>query len=304
VNTPAALLPPKPVDRYKWFFTAGVVAVTLWSALGLEAKWSRLLEAPADLWTLGRLMFTNMEAADLPDLVGAMWESVSIAWMGTLIASVFAIPLSFLAAENLVGRPVAWVTRQVFNLLRAIPEVILALVFIPVFGLTPMAGVMAIGIGSIGTLGKLFYEIIEGIKDEPLEASDAVGASRLQRLRWGVLPQVTPELASLVLYRFEVNIRASAVLGVVGAGGIGGDLQQALLFKDFGTAGLGLIIIVIGTIAVDTVSGAVRRRIVAGPSGGSEGSSLWPSGRLPVFSRRWATGVDTLTTVAESPTPR
>jgi phosphonate transport system permease protein len=270
VNTPAPALPPKPVDRYKWFFTAGVVAVTLWSALGLDAKWSRLLEAPADLWTLGRLMFTSMEIADLPDLARAMWESVSIAWMGTLIASVFAIPMSFLAAENLVGRPVAWLTRQVLNLLRAIPEVILALVFIPVFGLTPMAGVMAIGIGSIGTLGKLFYEIIEGIKNEPLEASDAVGASRLQRLRWGVLPQVTPELASLVLYRFEVNIRASAVLGVVGAGGIGGDLQQALLFKDFGTAGLGLIIIVVGTIAVDTVSGAVRRRIVSGPTRGSE----------------------------------
>ena len=304
MNRSPTSLPPKPVDRYKWFFTAGVVAITLWSALGLEAKWSRLLDAPADLWNLGRVMFTNMEAADLPDLVRAMWESVSIAWVGTLIAAIFAIPMSFLAAENLVGRPIAWITRQALNLLRAIPEVILALVFIPVFGLSPMAGVMAIGIGSIGTLGKLFYEIIEGIKDEPIEASEAVGASRLQRLRWGVLPQVTPELASLVLYRFEVNIRASAVLGVVGAGGIGGDLQQALLFKDFGTAGLGLIIIVIGKIAVDTVSGAVRRRIVSGPTGGSGGSSRWPPGRLPIFSRRWATGIDTLTTVAESPSPR
>jgi phosphonate transport system permease protein len=277
VNRPVPALPPKPVDRYKWFFTAGVVAITLWSALGLDAKWSRLLEAPADLWTLCRLMFTNMDIADFPDLAAAMWESVSIAWIGTLIAAVFAIPMSFLAAENLVGRPVAWVTRQVLNLLRAIPEVILALVFIPVFGLTPMAGVMAIGIGSIGTLGKLFYEMIEGIKNEPLEASDAVGASRLQRLRWGVLPQVSPELASLVLYRFEVNIRASAVLGVVGAGGIGGDLQQALLFKDYGTAGLGLIIIVIGTIAVDTVSGAVRRRIVSGPPGGQSTPAVEPS---------------------------
>jgi phosphonate transport system permease protein len=277
VNTSVPALPPKPIDRYKWFFTAGVVAITLWSALGLDAKWSRLLDAPADLWTLGRLMFTDMDLADLPDLAAAMWESVSIAWMGTLIASVFAIPMSFLAAENLVGRPVAWVTRQVLNLLRAIPEVILALVFIPVFGLTPMAGVMAIGVGSIGTLGKLFYEMLEGIRNEPLEASDAVGASRLQRLRWGVLPQVSPELASLVLYRFEVNIRASAVLGVVGAGGIGGDLQQALLFKDFGTAGLGLIIIVVGTIAVDTVSGAVRRRIVRGPTGGRAAPAMEPS---------------------------
>jgi phosphonate transport system permease protein len=140
------------------------------------------------------------------------------------------------AAENLVGRPVAWLMRQVFNLLRAVPEVILALAFIPLFGLTPMAGVLALGVGSIGTLGKLCYEIIEGIQPGPLEAADAVGANRLQRLRWGVLPQVTPELASFVLYRFEVNIRASAVLGLVGAGGIGNDLAQALRFVRPGRA--------------------------------------------------------------------
>jgi phosphonate transport system permease protein len=241
-----------------------VTAVVLWSVLRIDVRWERLLEAPADLYTLGRLMFTRMTWSDLPDLVSAMGESISIAWVGTLIAAVFAVPMSFLAAENLVGRPAAWLMRQVFNLLRAIPEVILALAFIPLFGLSPMAGVMALGVGSIGTLGKLCYEIVEGIQRGPLEAVDAVGSNRLQRLRWGVVPQVMPELTSFVLYRFEVNIRASAVLGLVGAGGIGSDLAQALRFKQYGTAGLGLIIVVIGTIIVDTISGAVRRRIVGG----------------------------------------
>ena len=264
MSTPAPDLPHRPFDRYKAVMTALLVVLVLWSALELDAKWSRLVDLPQDLWTLGRLMFTRMEAGKIDDLVGAMWESISIAWMGTLIAALFAIPMSFFAAENLTGRWGCQVMRQIFNLLRAVPEIILALIFIPVFGLTPMAGVLAIGIGSIGTLGKLFYEIIEGIQRGPIEAVDAVGSTRIQRLRWGVLPQVSPELASLVMYRFEVNIRASAVLGVVGAGGIGGDLQQALLFKDFGTAGLGLIIIVIGTITVDTISGAIRRRIVRG----------------------------------------
>ena len=160
-----------------------------------------------------------------------------------------------------------------------------------------MAGVLAIGVGSIGTLGKLFYEIIEGIHKGPLEAADAVGASPLQRLRWGVLPQVTPEITSFLLYRFEVNIRASAVLGLVGAGGIGSDLAEALKFKDFGTAGLGLIIVVLGTICVDTVSGAVRRRIVSGKKamldveheallneGPHGGSDAWPTSQpLPEF---------------------
>jgi phosphonate transport system permease protein len=237
-------LPERRLDLFRWSFTAVVVVVVLWSFLGLEVKWSRLLEAPADMWNLARLMFTNMEASAFPDLARAMWESISIAWVGTLIAAIVAVPLSFLAAENLVGRPIAWVTRQVFNLLRAIPEVILALAFIPIFGLTPMAGVMAIGIGSIGTLGKLFYEVHEGIRTGPLE--------------------VTPELSSFILYRFEVNIRASAVMGLVGAGGIGSDLALALQFKQYGDAGLGLIIVVVGTLAVDFVSGIVRRRIVAG----------------------------------------
>ena len=121
-----------------------------------------------------------------------------------------------------------------------------------------------IGVGSIGTLGKLFHEIIEGIDRGPVEAADAVGGTGIQRLRWGVLPQVTPELASFVLYRFEVNIRASAVMGLVGAGGIGDKLAQSLRFKDWGGAGLGFIVVVVGTIAVDAISTAVRKRIVAG----------------------------------------
>lgn len=260
----ASILPKRRVDPFRWVVWTVAVALVLWSVLGLDARWYRLLEAPADLWTLGRLMFTQMELGDLPDLLLAMLESISIAWIGTLIAAVFAIPLSFLAAENLVARPVAWAVRQVFNVLRAIPEVILALAFIPLFGLRPMAGVMAIGVGSIGTLGKLCYEIIEGIQRGPLEAADAAGASRLQRLRWGVVPQVTPELASFVLYRFEVNIRASAVLGLIGAGGIGSDLAQSLNFNQYGPAGLGLIVVVLGTIAVDAVSGGVRQRILRG----------------------------------------
>jgi phosphonate transport system permease protein len=235
-----------------------------WSAISVDLKWSRLLEAPADMYRLFKVMFGDLPWDELSELAGLMWDSIAMAWVGTLIAALFAVPLAFLAAENLVGRPVAWVTRQVFNIFRAVPEVIMALLFIPVFGLTPMAGVMAIGIHSIGSLGKLFYEIIENVQPGPIEATDAVGASRIQRLRWGVIPQVAPELTSFLLYRFEINIRASSVLGIVGAGGIGGTLADSFKFKEYGTAGLALIVVIVGTIAVDTVSGAVRKRIVAG----------------------------------------
>lgn len=269
----APTLPTRPVDWFRRVGTIAVVVLVVWSLVDLDIKWERLVDLPADLWRVAVLMFGDMPWDETGKLVAALWESVSIAWLGTMIASLFAIPLSFLAAENLVGRPVAWLTRQVFNVLRAVPEVILAIALIPIFGLTPMAGVLAIAIGSVGTLGKLFYEVAEGIKPGPIEAVDATGAGRVQRLRWGVLPQLLPEYASFVLYRFEVNIRASAVMGLIGAGGIGNDIAQALRFKEFGTAGLGLVIIIVGTIAIDYLSGLVRRRIIEGPSNSVGGLS-------------------------------
>lgn len=277
-------LPSKPRDLFR--LTAALAFVTLfgWSWYSVDygrrgrpdrIKWTRLVEAPGDMWRLAQAMFRDMPFDRLGHLVGQMWDSIAMAWMGTLIGAVFAVPLAFLAAENLVGRPVAWVTRQLFNVIRAVPEIIVALLFVPMFGLHPMAGVVAIGIHSIGSLGKLLYEIIEGIDRGPIEAADAAGASAVQRLRWAVLPQVAPELTSFVLYRFEINIRAATVLGIVGAGGIGNDLAQAIKFKEHDIAGLALIVIVIGTIAVDLISGAVRRRIIAGP-GGRRGGSVPP----------------------------
>lgn len=261
-----ALRPEKPTEVFRWVVTVVIIALLGWG-LTADIKWNRLLEAPAEFATIMRLMFEDPDFAAVPTLAAAMWESIAMAWLGTVFATVFAIPLSFLAAENLVGRQVAFVTRQAFNLLRAVPEILLAVVFIPIFGLGPRAGVMALGVGSIGTLGKLCYEIIEGLDPGPIEAADAVGGSRAQRLRWGVIPQVLPELASFAMYRFEVNIRASAVMGVVGAGGIGGLLSQYIQFNVWERAGLALVVVIVATIAVDAISGKIRRRIVAGPAG-------------------------------------
>lgn len=262
----AMLRPEKQAEVFRWVMTGLIVVLLVWG-LTAEIKWSRLAEAPAEFATIMWLMFRDPDWSVLPKLIAAMWESISIAWLGTVIATVFSIPMAFLAAENLVGRPVAFVTRQVFNVLRAVPDLILAVAFVPVFGLTPTAGVMAIAVGSIGTLGKLCYEIIEGLDPGPIEAADAVGANSVQRLRWGVLPQVLPELASFSMYRFEVNIRASAVLGVVGAGGIGTLLAAYIGFNVWDRGGLALVVVIVATIAVDAVSGRIRRRIVSGPTG-------------------------------------
>jgi phosphonate transport system permease protein len=263
----ASVRPRRPFEMWKWVSISVWVLLVLWSIWGLDIKWSRLLDAPRDMYRLFELMFTQLERSDLSRCVRAMWDSIAMAWLGTLFASLVAVPLGFLAAENVVSRWVSLLLRQVFNVLRAVPELILALALIPVLGLTQTAGIMAIAIGSVGTLGKLCSEIVEGVDRGPIEAADSVGASQLQRLRWAVVPQTMPEIASFVLYRFEINIRVSSVLGVLGIGGIGQLLNDGLEFREYGLAGMALIVVVVTTMLIDAISGAVRRRIVAGPSG-------------------------------------
>jgi phosphonate transport system permease protein len=259
--------PQRPFEAWKWVSAAVWASLVVWSILGLDVRWGRLLGAPADLYRLFELMFTQLEWSDLDRCIRAMWDSIAMAWLGTLLAAVVAVPLGFLAAENLVPRWFSFLLRQFFNILRAVPELILVLALIPVLGLTQTAGIMAIAIGSVGTLGKLCSEIVEGVDSGPIEAADSVGASQLQRLRWAVVPQTMPEVASFVLYRFEINIRVSSVLGVLGVGGIGQILNDSLKFREYGLAGMALIVVVVTTILIDALSGAVRRRILAGPGG-------------------------------------
>jgi len=154
--------------------------------------------------------------------------------------------------------------RQLFNAIRAIPELIVAVVLLAVTGLGPWAGALAIGLHSVGTLGKLSTESIESIDGGPLEAVQACGGGWTSRMRWGVLPQVLPIITSYWLFRFEINVRASAVLGMIGAGGVGAELVSQLNFRNFDAVGAILIVTIVVVIAIDTTSGAVRRRIIAG----------------------------------------
>jgi phosphonate transport system permease protein len=259
--------PEKPFNRFRLIVTGAIVIGLFGSALTADVNWARLPDVPSQLWNLAKLMFGNLDYEFFPQALEAMWESVAIAWIGTIIGAALSLPLALLAATNISKWSVVAPVRLVLNVLRAIPEIILAIVLIPVFGLGALAGTLAIGIGSIGTLGKLGAEIIEGCDAGPVEAADATGAGQVQRIRWAVLPQVMPDVLALWLYRFEINIRASAVLGVVGAGGIGGILQQTMAFREFGKAGIALIVVVGVTILIDTISGYVRRRIIRGPSG-------------------------------------
>ena len=256
--------PPKPSNLKRNLWIAGAAALFLWAALTVDIDLTDLAALPSGLWTILTAMFPP-DLRYLEQAVPAMIESLQMAWVGTIIGAAISLPLGFLGAKNVSSGPVSNVMRQVLNAIRAFPELILAIaIFIPIAGFGPVAGALAIGIHSAGTLGKLTAEAIEGIDDGPVEAARAAGAGGLQVQRWGVLPQVLPELVGFWLYRFEINIRAGAVLGVVGAGGIGFLLQQTIAFSRWPLAGTAILVVIVATIIVDTISGGIRRRIIEG----------------------------------------
>lgn len=253
---------PSTLKRNLWI--AGAAALFLWAALTIDVDITDLAALPAGLWAILTEMFPP-DTAYLANAVPQMIQSIQMAWVGTIIGAALSLPLGFLGAKNVSSGLVSNIMRQILNAIRAFPELILAIaIFIPIAGLGPVAGTLAIGVHSAGTLGKLTAEAIEGIDPGPVEAARAVGGRGLQVQRWGVLPQVLPELIGFWLYRFEINIRAGAVLGVVGAGGIGFLLDQTIKFGRWPQAGTAIIVVVVATIVVDTISGGVRRRIIEG----------------------------------------
>jgi len=267
-------LPPGKVRTRRWVIALVIVVATVWSVSGLQVTLDRLLGAPGDAWAILRQM-TPPAFSEVYErgALGKILESVYIAWIGTIIGAALSLPLAFLAAHNVAPHWVRVPIRQLFNAIRAVPELILAVIFIPITGLGAWAGTMAIGIHSIGTLGKWAAESIESIDDGPIEAVEACGGRWASEMRWGVLPQVMPNIASYWLFRFEINVRASAVLGMIGAGGVGSELVLHLSFRNFPAACAVLLMTITVVLTIDTVSAAVRRRIIRGATGTGDEAS-------------------------------
>ena len=261
----AARHPAAPRHILRNVITLLVMLVFAWALLDIDLKYGRLTELPSRLWTTIGLMFFPPDWAYFGRAWEGMQESIQIAWLGTIIGAMLSLPLGLFGAENAATRLVVGPVRLLLNAIRAIPELVLALVlFIPIVGLGAFAGTLAIAVHSIGTLGKLTAEVIEGVDEGPVEAARAAGAGTLTTFRWGVLPQVMPEIVAFWLYRFEINLRASAILGLVGAGGVGAVLSNTLTFRRWDKAGMTVIVILVATIAIDAASGALRRRIIRG----------------------------------------
>ncbi|WP_407317589.1 phosphonate ABC transporter, permease protein PhnE [Isoptericola halotolerans] len=264
-TSPAVVLPPRPSRLVQTVATAVVGLVLLVATATLDVEWADLRGLPAAVGEYGVLMFADPDWSRLPRALFEMWRSISMAWLGALLCVVVSIPLGMLAADG-VGPP--WLRlalRGVFAVIRAVPEVIIALVLLTVTGLTPFTGALALGIAGIGTQGKWTYETIETLRDGAADAVRAAGGGRTAVIRWALWPAALPALMSFALYRFEINIRMSAVLGIVGAGGIGSMLANYTNYRAWDTVGMLLIVVVVTTMVVDAVSGALRRRIMEGP---------------------------------------
>lgn len=258
---------PRPSPPSAWarnLVLLGLLVLLVVVVTTIDLKLARLVDLPGQLAAILGKMLLSPDTPYLGDAVALMVQSIQIAWIGTLIGAVLSLPLGFLGARNVTGGLMATLMRQLLNAIRAFPEIVLAIVFVAMIGLGPFAGTLAIGIHSIGTLGKLTAEVIEGIDPGPVEAARASGGNQVQTLRWGVFPQVAPEIVAFWLYRFEINVRASAILGIVGAGGIGEALSQALIYRRYERAGMLIIVVVAATILIDVASGWLRRRIIEG----------------------------------------
>ena len=198
----------------------------------------------------------------LPSALAGALTTVEIALLGTAVAAVLALPLGFVSARNVAPAPLFHPARSVLNFFRSVDTLVYALVFVAAVGLGPFPGVLAVVAYTTTSLAKLYGEAIEGIEPGPVDAITATGATRLQILRFGVLPQVLPLFLSYILYRLETNIRAATVLGFVGAGGIGFYLQTYLRMIDYPAASTVLLVTVVMVMVVDGVSSRLRDRLV------------------------------------------
>ncbi|MBL0386422.1 phosphonate ABC transporter, permease protein PhnE [Tumebacillus sp. ITR2] len=243
-----------------------VIGLVLWSTTGMSFDWQKALNSMPIVKRIFQGLFhpewTFFNESE--GVVDNMLITLETAFLGTSAAAILAVPFGFLAARNMSKRFVwiSWIGKRILNVIRTLPELIVAIVFLVAVGPGPFAGMLAIGFHSIGMIGKLYSEAIENMDEGPMEALTAVGANRIQTLFFSVLPQVLPEFFSFALYKFEIDVRAASVLGMVGAGGIGTPLLFSLQSQAWNRVGIIFIGIIIAVVIIDFISGAIRKRLV------------------------------------------
>lgn len=263
---PLAFRAPLPVRLRRWALWAGFAMLVVYCVIDFDVT-------PDRIWTgLGRLgrvlgfMFPPHiweTWYEWREILKGLGETLSMAFLGTLIGAVIAFPLSFLGAQNINRLSFFRLSvRRGYDIIRAFETLILALIFIRAFGLGPLPGILAIAVSEIGTFAKLFSEAIENTSKKPVEGVVASGGSGMQSIRFGVMPQVMPVILSIVLYNFESNVRSGTILGIVGAGGIGFLLSDRIAAYKWNEAWTIIFLIIAMVYLIDSASGVIRTRII------------------------------------------
>lgn len=238
---------------------AGLVLAWAWN--GAEMQPLTLYEYRANMWNYLK-GFWLPDFLDWRSFVGQILVTVQIAVWGTVLAVFAAVPFGLLSSSNIAPTWVRFPVRRLMDAARAINEMIFAMLFISAVGMGPFAGVLALAVHTMGTLAKLFSEAVEAIDAQPVEGIRATGAGRLQEILYGVIPQVMPLWVSYTLYRFESNVRSASVVGMVGAGGIGMLLFDAIRGFEYQRTAAILVLLVLTVSLLDLGSGVVRRRFI------------------------------------------
>lgn len=239
-----------------------VGGLTWWSAVGIGFSLGELLR---NLGKMGRLVAESFPPAwnFWPRLIEPLLETLQIAVVGTLFGSIVALPLAVLAARNVSpAKPAYWLNRNLMNVLRTMPDLAWAMLFATAVGFGPFAGSLALTVFTVAVVSKLTSESIESIDMNLTEAVRAAGGNWRETVRLSVLPQVLPQYVSYVLYAFELNVRASTVLGLVGAGGIGMLLNYLRTTFEYAKLTMIVLFIFAVVLVIEQLSAAARRRLV------------------------------------------
>ena len=250
-----------------WFFTldSPLYGKTFGELAALAVSGDRVDEARSNLALMASEFWTNRMWRH-GDVAWAIFETILMAFLGTMTAALVALPLSFLAARNFMPLgPLRFAARRVFDFIRGVDGLIWTIILSRAFGPGPMTGAIAIAITDAGSFGKTFSEALENIDEKQVEGIRSTGANGLQRARFGVIPQLTPVLLSQVLYYLESNTRSATVIGAIVGGGIGLLLTQAIITqKDWEEVAYYMVLIVLMVMAMDTLSGWLRRKLIKG----------------------------------------
>lgn len=251
---------------YTWMMVIILSGLMLWSVSELS------LALDQNGMVIASNIFTGLLNPDLAFLFnltnqGVLYlllETLAIAFLGTIMGAILAVPLAFLSASNIVPKPFSGLTRLLLIFVRTIPSLVYGLMLIRVTGPGPFAGVLTIGITSVGMLAKFYVDAIEDLDIKVLESMKSMGCTTFEKIRFGILPQLLSLFLSVMIYRFDMNMREASILGLVGAGGIGAPLifaMQGYRWSQVGSILIGLVILI---LIIETVSNKLRAKLVNG----------------------------------------